>query len=310
MNRRAAGATVVALLVALSLGSVQLTLARLVDSASVAGNLSTTRLKPPTNLAGAGGTSVLLTWTPTDTGWATGYEVLRSATSGSGYGSIGSVTPSSVATTTDSPGTGTWYYVLSSVFHNWQSARSNEAAVVVAPTTVTTPVSGCTGNAPVTASAGDNNGFQTDPGAACAFDGSSATDVATGTDTTDSCTSTGKDRHDFWGYAFGLPGAPAAINGITVRPTAGMSNNGGTTRLCVQLSWNGGATWTAPQSVQLVGQALAGYVVGGTADTWGRAWTAADLGPSAFRLRVISSSTHPVKDIHLDAISVEVTYTP
>jgi hypothetical protein len=303
--------TAVAIMAAfVALGTVQLTLARFVDSATVTGRFATTQLEPPANLVATGGSSAVLEWTPTTTTWASGYDVLRSATSGSGYASVGSVSPASAASTTDSPGSGTWYYVLRSVLHNWSSARSNEASVVVGSASVTTPAAGCRSNAPVTVNAGDNDGYQTGAADACDLDGSYAVDASTGTDTSDSCTAAAKDRHDFWGYAFGLPATVGAIEGITVRPTAGMNNNGGTTRICVQLSGDAGASWTDPLSVVLSDQAMTTYAIGGAAETWGHAWTASELDPALFRLRVIDSSTHPRKDIRLDAILVEITYVP
>ena len=310
MRCRATVPFVAVVALALVLGGVQLTLARFVDSAAVTGSLSSARLEPPTDLVGTGGATVILDWTPTTTTWATGYDVFRSATSGGGYSNVGSVTPSSAATAVDAPGTGTWYYVLRSVFHNWRSARSNETTVVVAAASVTTPPAVCTGNAPVTAGAGHNDGYETAAAQGCAPDGVVAVDASTGTDMADSCTSTTKDRHDFWGYAFGLPPAVGAIEGITVRPTAGMNNNGGVTRICVQLSWDGGSTWTATRSTELPDQDMATYTIGGAAETWGRAWTLPELGPDRFRLRVVDTSTQPRKDVRLDAIEVAISYAP
>jgi hypothetical protein len=310
MSRRTPGAIATALLCVTLVGTAQLTLARFHDKAHLDGQFTTARIEPPTGLAGTGGASATLTWTPSVTGWATGYDVLRSATSGSGYANVGTVTPISATSTTDSPAVGTWYYVLRATFHNWSSARSNEASVVIAAPTVTTAYQDCANTAAVTANAGDNNGYESNPGRACALDGSVAADVSTGTDTTDSCTSNAKDKHDFWGYALGLPASVTSIDGIAIRPTAGMNNNGGTTRLCVQLSWNGGASWTSPQSADLTATALTRYAIGGAGDRWGRSWTPAELAGGTFRLRVIDTSTQPNKTVNLDAIQVSVTYTP
>jgi hypothetical protein len=291
------------------LGSAQLTLARLRDAQTVTGTFGTATLAPPTNLAATGSPVVTLAWTPSTSTWGSGYEVLRSATSGSGYSQVGSVAPITVATTTDSPATGTWYYVLRSVFENWRSAASNEASVIVGPTTTAFADCAPGSNAPVAVNAGDNNGYEGNPNRACARDGTIATDSATGTSTTNSCAATTKDRHDFWGYSLGLPASVSSIDGITVRPVVGESNNGGTTWVCVQLSWDAGASWTVPQRVVLTTGLLTAYTLGGPADTWGRSWTLAEL-TGSLRLRVIDSSTHPNKQVRLDAIQVAVTYTP
>ena len=65
--------------------------------------------------------------------------------------------------------------------------------------TVTTAFQAPTANAPVTASAGDNNGFQTSPTNAYASDGLFAVDTNSGTNTNTSCTNSGKDKHLYYG---------------------------------------------------------------------------------------------------------------
>jgi hypothetical protein len=298
------------LIVAGLLGAAPVSLARFTDSVHRAGQFGTATLAPPTALAGTGGTSASLTWTASTSTAASGYRVLRSATSGSGFGQVGSVTPVTATATGDSPAAGTWYYVLRTYFANWTSANSNEVSVVVG-TPSTGPIQ-CTGasNAAETVNAGDNNGYELAPASACAVDGVVATDASTGTSVTNSCTAATKDKHRFWGYAFGLPGSVTAVTGITVTPVVGMNNNGGTTWLCVQLSWDGGTTWTAAKNVVPANTALTAYSMGGAADTWGRTWALADFAPAAFRVRVIDSSTQPNKDLRLDGLSVEVSYTP
>ena len=311
MRRRTGGWAVTLLLPLLVLGTAQGTQARFRDSEDTAASFASATLQPPTNLSGTGGTSATLTWTPSSSGWAAGYSVLRSATSGSGYSQVGTATPVSASATTDSPAAGTWYYVLRTTFHNWTSVRSNEATVTIVTGPTTTTFKDCTANAAETTNAGDNNGYEGTPGNACALDAAVATDTDTGTSNTNSCTATTKDKHRFSGYALGLPGAVSAINGITVRATSGMNNNGGTTWLCVQLSHDAGTTWTAAKSVTLSGTALATYTLGGATDLWGRtAWTPTELAPANLRIRVIDSSTQPNKQLRLDAIQVAVTYTP
>ncbi len=101
---RRVGPLLVVILVAGLLGSVPITLARFRDSATSDASFSTGSLQPPTSLAGTGGSSVALTWTPSTTTAAEGYRVLRSATSGSGYVVVSTVTPVTASATVDRPG--------------------------------------------------------------------------------------------------------------------------------------------------------------------------------------------------------------
>jgi len=301
---------VIAGLVVVLLTSVAtpVSLARFTRSKDATGDFGTATLAPPTSLAASvAGTVVTLTWTPSTSASASGYDVLRSATSGSGYGSIGSVTPVGATTTNDSPGTGTFFYVLRTVLQNWRSANSNEASASLGSTG--TGLKGCASNQ-AEAGQGDGNGYETSPGNACASDGALAADANSGTTTTTSCTDAGKDKHRFWGYAFGLPGSVTSINGVTVQIRAKVSNNGGTSNLCAQLSWDGGSSWTAAQSVAL-NNSLTTYTLGGATDTWGRgSWSLADLATGNFRLRIIDVSDQNNRDFSLDFAGVQVFYTP
>lgn len=73
---------------------------------------------------------VKVTWTAVSAP-ATGYEILRSTTSGSGYGSVGTV--SGVSTTTfidSSPAASTrYYYVVRSTRNSWTGANSAQDPV-------------------------------------------------------------------------------------------------------------------------------------------------------------------------------------
>ena len=307
-GRRWAAVGAATLLVA-GLASAPVSLARFTSSDGVHATLGTTALLPPTGLAATATGSVSLSWTPSDSGWASGYEVFRSDTSGSGYASVGTVSPVETAATTDSPALGTWYYVLRTTFHNWSSVRSNEASVVLGVPAVTTGLTHCTTGAAETSGAGDNNGYENNPSRVCVQDGLTAQDTNSGTNTTNSCTSSAKDKHRFWGYSFGLPATVTSIDGITVTPRISQSNNGGTTWLCLQLSGDGGATWTAPKQVVMTSNSLTTYTFGGAGDTWGRTWAVGELG-AGFRVRVIDSSTQSAKDFRLDALGIRVTYTP
>jgi hypothetical protein len=289
-------------------------LARFTDAVTSTASVGSDTLAPPTGLAATGGTSITLTWTPTVDAYATGYDIRRASVSGGPYGSIGSVTPRLAATTSDAPGAGTWYYALRSVYQGWTSVDSVQASATVA-SPVTTAYAACTTTAADTSGAGDNNGYQNNPARACTDDALDARDGSSGNGGTQSCgtgatPSTNKDRHRFWGFATGLPGSVSSIDGIRVRADLGMNNANGTTNVCAQLSWNGGTTWTTMQPIALNGTAEATYTFGGTADTWGRTWTAAQLSTTNFRVRLIDASSQSNKRFDLDYLAVSVTYTP
>ena len=303
---RRSGWLLAGILVAGLLPGVPVTLARFTGATAADAALATGSLLPPAAVAATGGASASLTWTPTTSAGAAGDRLLRSATAGSGYRVVSSVTPASTTGTTDSPGAGTWYYVLRTYLGSWTSADSNEVSVTIA--SARTGYQPCASNAADTG--GDNDGYENKGGDGCATDGTFARDAGSGTNTVDSCADTGKDRHRFWGYALGLPATATSIDGIAVRLVAGMSNSGGTTRICAELSWDGGTTWTAAQSVQLSGNALATYDLGSLTDTWGRAWTAGELDAANLRLRLTDVTTHANKTFRLDGVSIEVAWTP
>jgi hypothetical protein len=312
-------ATALALVLGLAVGStaigpVSTTLARLTDTDTSAGSLAADILDPPTGLVATGGQAVTLDWTPTVDGYASGYELRRSATSGGPYDPVASITPGTAATTSDGPGTGTWYYVLRSVYQAWSSLDSAEVSAAVVAGPVTTTEAPCTSTAADTSGAGDNDGYETDPQAACTDDGIDASDDSSGTGGNQSC-GTGavpdprKDRHRFLGFATGLPGTATSIVGITIRADIGMNGNGAST-VCAQLSWDAGTTWTALQSVKIKKAGERTYLGGGATDTWGRTWAVADFDPSRFQVRLVNASTQGSKRFDLDYVAVSVTYLP
>jgi hypothetical protein len=297
-----------AILLGSAIGAAPVALARFQASADTTGTFSTATIAPPTGLAAAAtGTTVTLTWTPSVTSAADGYTVHRGTAAGGPYTRIGPVTPVGATTTTDTPGTGTWYYVLRTFLGSWTSALSNEAMISIGMP-VSTGLKDCSSQAADTG--GDNNGYETNPARGCATPGQVAVDANSGTNATLSCTDAGKDRHRFWGYDFGVPPGAAAINGMTVQLVAGMNNNGGTTRICAQLSWDGGTTWTSAKQVTLAGTALSTYTLGGSADDWGHGWSPAQLSATSFQLRLIDVTSQPNKDFRLDSATIGVTYTP
>jgi hypothetical protein len=310
VRRRIAPIAIAAVLVAAAAATAPVTLARLTDQAASTLSLSTDTLAPPTSLAASGTTTTAsLTWTRSSDAYAAGYDVLRSTTSGSGYALVKTVTPGSATATTDAPGNGTFYYVLRSSFQNWRSVNSNQASVTLSSQT-STGLKSCTAGSNAADTGGDGNGYEVNPGDACADDTASATDASTGTSGSTSCADAGKDRHRFWDFNLGIPSTVSSIDGITVRVDSGMNNNGGTNNLCVELSWNGGASWTAAKSFDMAVSALTTYTLGGASDTWGRTWTGPNFSNANFRVRITDATSQPNKTYLLEYLAVQVTYTP
>lgn len=164
-------------------------------------------------------------------------------------------------------------------------------------------------NAAQTSSAGDNNGYQTNPANAYANDGAFAVDTNSGTNSNLSYTNKGKDRHSYYNYTFNLP-ATAAVQGIEVRLDARADATSGSPKVYVQLSWDGGATWTTAQSTATLSTTEATYTLGSATDTWGRTWAAANFSNANFRLRLIDVAGNTSRDFSLDYVAVNVTYRP
>jgi hypothetical protein len=166
-----------------------------------------------------------------------------------------------------------------------------------------------TAQAAQTSSAGDNNGYQTNP--VNAFNNNSvfAVDTNSGTNSNTSCTNNGKDKHHFSTFNFNLP-PTAVIQGIQVRLDARADATAGSPRICVQISWNGGTSWTTAKQTSTLTTSEATYVLGGTADTWGRAWTVGNFSNANFRIRVIDVASNTSRDFSLDYVAVNVTYQP
>lgn len=315
MARRRPGSkllAIVALVVLLLLLPGEASLARLTDAASTSQSLATDTLDPPTSLAATGGSSVVLTWTATVDTYASGYDLRRATVSGGPYSVVASISPRTTVTATDTPaGTGTYYYVLRSVFQNWTSADSNEASATVTLGSTSTGYKTCTLTSNAADTGGNGNGYELLPGNACGDDLLSASDVNSNTNTTISCTNAGKDRHRFWDFGLGVPASVTSVNGIQVRVDEGMNNSGGTNWICIELSWDGGSSWTAPKSQSLTGGAtITTYAFGAANDTWGRTWTGANFSNANFRVRITDVTSQPNKTFLLEYLAVQVTYTP
>jgi hypothetical protein len=111
------------------------------DTETVASTVTADTLNPPTNLQCTGLPSCTVTfltkptlsWTATPDTYATGYQVWRSTTSGSGYVQVASVTPRTTTSWTDnnvSPLT-TYYYVVRAVANSWTSAFTSQVQATV-----------------------------------------------------------------------------------------------------------------------------------------------------------------------------------
>ena len=191
------------------------------------------------------------------------------------------------------------------------ATTSPTATATQTPGTANTGLLSPSANAPMTKSAGDNNGYEITPSNAQADGGGFAQDVNTGTNSTSSCTNNGKDKHTFSNYGISLPGG-ATVTGIEVRLDAFVDSVGSNApMICVQLSWDGGTTWTTAKQTPRLTTSEATYILGGPSENWGRTWTLSNLTNTNFRLRVIdvaSGSGANSRDFSLDWIAVRVTY--
>jgi hypothetical protein len=165
------------------------------------------------------------------------------------------------------------------------------------------PCDGATGPLSPTAQAadtgGNGNGFEWFPANAFADDNnpaSSLTVLLRG------------DRHRFYSYGFSIPSG-CIIQGIEVRLDWWLLNTLGTNSMDAQLSWDGGASWTAVNrdAVETTSEHTA--ILGGSTDTWGRAWSLAELSDANFRLRLTTNNTAP-QTFFLDWAAVQVYYAP
>ncbi len=155
---------------------------------------------------------------------------------------------------------------------------------------------------------GDGNGYETTPANAYIADGVFAVDSSSGNGTGTSCTGTDKDRHRFYNYGFNLA-TGSTVQGIELQLTAKADNTNGAPQICAQFSWDGGATWTTTKTATL-SKLNNAYTLGGTADTWGRAWAVSDFNNANFRVRLIDVASNTSRQFSLDYVGVRITYTP
>ena len=161
-------------------------------------------------------------------------------------------------------------------------------------------------NTAVTSSAGDNNGYETNPTKAYLNDGVFATDSSSGNTNTTGCTDTGKDKHIFYNYDFNIP-TGATINGIEVDLVAKANSTAGTPKMCVQISGDGGTTWTTAKSTTNLTTSSATYVLGASNDIWGGTWTSTSFSNSNFRVRVSDVASNTSTTFSLDWVGAKVS---
>ncbi|MHB8465501.1 MAG: hypothetical protein ACYDD7_11790, partial [Acidimicrobiales bacterium] len=138
MSRRAALGMTAVIMTAVIVAGAGAAWATFTKPVAASGSVSTNTISAPTALSATGTVAVALSWTATTSAWATGTRVFRSTTSGSGYSQIAQIAGLSTTTYTDTPGVGTFYYVVEAYYTgnsaNWTSANSNQAsATTVAP---------------------------------------------------------------------------------------------------------------------------------------------------------------------------------
>jgi hypothetical protein len=267
----------------------------------------------------AGNTSTANLTLTSSTGWISG-----KVTNASGGAAISGATVSvSGGPSTSSDGSGNYtvavgagsYSVSASKF-GFQTSTANGVAVSLGVTTTqnfaltanpvfSTPFLFPTTASAVTSLAGDNNGYTGTAGWWSSFNGVVGTDASSGTASSQSCTSTARDKENFSGFSMGSLGP--SVLGVRVQLRGRASSTGSSPKFCVQLSKDGGSTWTAGKVTATLKTSLTTYTLGTTADLWGFSWTAADFG-SNFRVRIVDLANSTARTFYLDGVSVSVTY--
>jgi len=100
----------------------------------------------------------------------------------------------------------------------------------------------------------------------------------------------------------------STILGIQVQLAGFVNSSKNSPRICIQLSWDGGTSWTTGKSTPNLSTALTTYSLGSASDTWGHAWTAAQVSSSNFKVRVIDLANSTSRTFSLDSVGVNVTY--
>jgi Calcineurin-like phosphoesterase len=160
----------------------------------------------------------------------------------------------------------------------------------------------------VTNNAGDNNGYESNPTYAFTNDGLVARDLDSGTSPSTNCTISGIDKHRFFNYSFTIP-TGAMVQGIQARLDANADAIIGAPKLCISLSWDNGSHWSDWKTTPTLTDSEQSYLLGGTTDTWGHAWTTAELGNTNFQVRIADIASDNSRDFSLDWIAVNIVYS-
>lgn len=93
-------------------------------------SLQTDALAAPANLTATNGSTVSLSWTASPSTWASGYRVYRATTSGGPYSPIADVVGQATTSYNDTPGGGTFYYLVRAYYagSSWVSPETNEVS--------------------------------------------------------------------------------------------------------------------------------------------------------------------------------------
>ena len=89
---------------------------------------------------------------------------------------------------------------------------------------------------------------------------------------------------------------------------------GGGAFLCAQLSFDGGSTFTTvlgvgQKTTANLGLIEATLIVGSATDTWGRTWSTSEFSNANFRLLITNVGQNAQRDISLDFVAVQVTFS-
>jgi len=204
----------------------------------------------------------------------------------------------------------TWYTSNHSHFDNvnlaWYGSSTPTPTNTPTPTATPPNTGWVSPAANAAATGGDGNGFQTSPANAYSDNAAFAVDTNSGTNTSTSCSDSGKDRHVFYSYNLSSVPGGSTIVGIEVQLQMKVDSTSGSPKSCIELSWNGGTNWTAAKTSSTFTKSEASYTLGSSSDTWGHTWTVAEL--SNLRVRITNVSSNTNRDFSLDWIPVKVYY--
>lgn len=109
-------------------------------------------------------------------------------------------------------------------------------------------------------------------------------------------------------FAFGVP-AGATIDGIAVVAEFSSSYAGFVATIAISLSYDDGVNYTAPKENTVTSTIDESKTYGGAADTWGRAWSAAEFADGTFRIKVQGKTDSADRNCRLDYLYAIVYYT-